>query len=308
MPLHPKARLFVQQIAEQGRPPWQEIPVDESRRLFASMKMTFGDGPDMASVEDHSFDGVPVRVFRPNKNTQVPVVMYFHGGGFVIGDLDTHDSLCRRLASASDCAVVAVHYRRAPEHPFPAAMDDCFAATSYISHRANELDLDETKIIVAGDSAGGNLATTVAIRARDEGGPALAGQVLIYPVIAPGYETESYRSFATGHGLTLETMKWFWDQYLGQVDLSSINQSYLFPSQGQLAGLPQAHVIVAEYDVLRDEGLDYAEQLKQAGVATTTMQYDGMLHGFVHFAGFFEVGMQAAADIGTVIRTMVGAE
>ena len=305
MPLHPKAKLFVDQIAQEGRPPWQEIPVEESRRLFGSMKATFGDGPEMAHVEDQSFDRVPVRIFRPTADESLPVVLYFHGGGFVIGDLDTHDSLCRRLAAASDCAVVAVHYRRAPEDPFPAAMDDCFAATHYVGKHASELGFDATKIVVAGDSAGGNLATTVALRARDEGGPGIAGQVLIYPVISVDYETGSYQQFATGHGLTLETMRWFWDQYLGDVDLDSINQTYLFPSKGQLEGLPPAHVIVAEYDVLRDEGLEYAEQLKTAGVHTTTMQYDGMLHGFVHFAGFFKDGMTAAQDIGNVIRKML---
>lgn len=305
MPLHPRAKLFVEQLAQQDRPGWHEMPISESRQIFSNLKGTFGRGPDLHRVEDRSLDGVPVRIYRPISDAASPVIMFFHGGGFVIGDLDTHDAVCRRLASESGCVVIAVDYRLAPEHPFPAAIDDCFTATSYVAKHATELSVEAERMIVCGDSAGGNLATTVALRARDAGGPMLCGQVLIYPVINPDYETGSYRLFATGHGLTLETMKWFWEQYMQGVEATDCDRAWAIPTLGKLAGLPPAHVVVAEYDVLRDEGLAYAKQLADAGVSTTTQQYDGMLHGFVHFAGFFEDGVTATQDVAQVIQDMV---
>lgn len=306
MPLHPKARMFVNQMAEQRRPAWQDIPIEEARRLFASMKGTFGVGPELPQVENHNFDGVPVRIYRPLTGRPLPVVMYFHGGGFVIGDLDTHDAVCRRLARESGFAVVSVDYRLAPEHRYPAAIEDSYKATRFAAEHAKELNFDASALMVAGDSAGGNLATAVCLKSRDLAGPAIRGQILIYPVIEPVFDTESYQLFASGHGLTLDTMEWFWTQYLHDVESVGGNVAYAIPTRADLSGLPRAHIVVAEYDVLRDEGFGYAAKLTSSGVVTSIKQYDGMLHGFVHFAGFFEDGVHATNEIADVIQQMAG--
>lgn len=306
MSLHPKAQIFINQLAEQDGPGWQDMPVAESRAVFSSLKGIFGTGPELAKIEVMRMSDVPVRVYRPTLEPKLPVVVFFHGGGFVLGDLDTHDAMCRRLSRTSGCVVVAVDYRLAPDHKFPAAHDDCFAVTKYVSEHADDLAVDAKRLIVTGDSAGGNLAATVCVRARDEKGPTICGQVLIYPVIEPNFETTSYQTFGTGHGLTRDSMRWFWQQYIDNTKTSTPAENpYAVPNKADVVGLPPAHVIVAEYDVLRDEGLDYASRLQSAGVSSSTKQYDGMLHGFVHFAGFFEDGVTATQDIGDVIRRMV---
>ncbi len=298
MALHPQAQTFVDQIAQQDRPGWHEMSPSEARVLFDEMKGIFGRGPELHSVEDRKNDlGVPVRVYRPNDARDLPVVVYFHGGGWVLGNIESHDAVCRNIAKSADAVVVSVEYRLAPEHKYPAAFDDAFSATQWVADHASDLGVDASRLVVAGDSAGGNLAAAVALKARDTGGPAIAKQVLIYPVIEPDFMTDSYLSCAEGHGLTRTTMQWFWDQYISGED----DRRYACLANANVENLPPAFVLTAEYDVLCDEGEKYAARMKAAGVDTTIKRYPGMLHGFVHFCGYFDDAKTAFDDIAKVI-------
>lgn len=301
MPLTQQAQLFLDIIAEKNPPPWEELSPQEGRETFDGFIDLFGEGPDLARVEDHTFPGdVNVRLYADDSDKPQPAVMYFHGGGWVLGNIQTHDALCRRIAKASGCTVISVDYGLAPENPFPKPLDDCYSATLAVADQASDIHIDSQRIAVAGDSAGGNLAAAVSIRARDHGGPAIKLQVLLYPVIEPGFETGSYQQFAESHGLTKENMKWFWEQYLGAQPagpLAAISRTETFE------GLPAAHVVTAEYDVLRDEGEAFAQQLIAAGVPTTSKCYDGNLHGFMHFAGMFDDGLMATQDIAEVLKS-----
>ena len=303
--VHPQVRSYLDALAAQNRPGWETLPPAAGRALFASLTGVFGEGPELYRVENRTIAGhVPVRVYWPSEDDHLPVVVYFHGGGWVLGNLDTHDSLCRRLACDSGCVVVAVDYRLAPDARFPAAFDDSFAATAYVSEHADEFHIDPARLVVAGDSAGGNLAAAVAIRAAEVGAPAIRSQVLIYPVVEPNFETPSYLAHAEGFGLSRRTMMWFWEQYLASEE--DALSHYAVPSRAaNLSQLPPAHVITAEYDVLLSEGESYAERLEAAGVATTIRRYDGMIHGFVHFSGVFDVGRQAVSDIAGHLRRVV---
>ena len=214
--------------------------------------------------------------------------MFFHGSGFVLCSLDTHDGMCRNLCAGAGCVVVSVDYRLAPEHKFPAGTEDCLHATRWAAAHAAELGADPARIAVGGDSAGATMAAVTAIRVRDEGGPALCGQLLLYPVTdyhTPG--TPSYEENAEGYGLTRDTMKWFWAHYLN--DASEGAHPHASPLRAaDLSGLPPALVITAEYDPLRDEGEFYAEKLRTAGVPAALSRYDGVNHGFMFWAGIVD--------------------
>ena len=243
----------------------------------------------VARVVDRTIPGpdgaLPVRVYTPEGSGPFPLLVVFHGSGFVICDLDTHDPLCRDLCARASSVVVSVDYRLAPEHRFPAASDDCLAATRWAAEHAAELRADPERIAVVGDSAGGNLAAVTALRLRDEGGPTLRAQVLVYPVT--DYHTPptpSYLENAKGRGLTRGVMIWFWKQYLA--DASEADDPRAAPLRApELRGLPPALVITAEYDVLRDEGERYAGRLEEAGVPAELTRYAGLRHGFVGLAG-----------------------
>lgn len=300
MTLHPQSQAFLD--ATRDAPRWNELPVDESRRRFGQLTELFGTGPELPSVTDHQIDDrIPVRIYRVDADESRPGVMYFHGGGWVIGDLDSHDTVCRRLAVASDCTVIAVDYRLAPEHTYPAALNDCYDATVRVFDQPETFGVTKGKLAVAGDSAGGHLAAGVCVRARDEHHPRLALQVLIYPIIDHSLETLSYEDFAEGFGLSREMMGWFWKQYVpGPLPE---DDPRLTPARAMnLGGLPPAHVVTAEYDVLRDEAESYAARLAKAGVPTTRQRYDGMLHGFIHFLNAYDDGDRAIGEIGQVIR------
>lgn len=307
MPLHPQSKWLLDQIAHENRAPWHELPPNRSRELFASFTSAFGNGPEVFQVEDQRLGDVPCRIYRPAAEADRPVIVYFHGGGWVIGNLDTHDSLCRRLAAETGFTVVAVDYRLAPEHKYPAAMDDAYNATRFIADHAADLKVNSNQLVVAGDSAGGNLAAAVSLRARDaDDWPRIKGQVLIYPVIDTDFQTSSYRQFGIGHGLTSVTMEWFWDQYLGQTNNGeNSDQRYAKLGTLDLQGLPPTHVITAEYDVLRDEGESFAAKAEAANVSTSLRRYDGMLHGFVHYAGVFDTAIEATRDIAEVVQKMI---
>jgi acetyl esterase len=243
----------------------------------------------VARAEQRSMEGpggpIALRIYTPSGSGPFPLMVFFHGSGFVLCSLDTHDGMCRNLCAGAGCVVASVDYRLAPEHKFPAGIDDCLHATRWAAAHAAEMAADPARIAVAGDSAGANMAAVTALRVRDEGGPALCGQLLLYPVTdyhTPG--TPSYRENAEGYGLTLETMKWFWAHYLN--DPSEGAHPHASPLRAaSLAGLPPALVVTAEYDPLRDEGELYAEALQRAGVPTVLSRYDGVNHGFMFWTG-----------------------
>jgi acetyl esterase len=244
-----------------------------------------------------------VRIYTPEGSGPFPLLVFFHGGGWVIGDLDGHDPLCRRLTNLVDCIVVSVDYRLAPEHPFPAAPRDCFAATQWVAQNAAQLQGDPARIAVGGDSAGGNLAAVVAQLARDQGGPALVFQALIYPATDLRMSTASIEENGKDYLLTKEDMIWFMQHYMkNEEDKSNPLASPLLAAN--LSNLPPALVITAEYDPLRDEDEQYGERLKEAGVPVQISRYDGAIHGFVSCGVMgIELGNQATAEIALALRS-----
>jgi len=240
------------------------------------------EGEPIAKVEDRKIPGpegdIPVRIYDPGGPGPKGVIAWYHGGGWVLGDLDGSDAGCRMLANASGCIVVSVDYRLAPEHKYPAAVDDCFAATKWIAANAASIGGDASRLAVGGDSAGGNLAAVVAQLAKAEGGPAIRFQLLIYPVTDYSYATASYKDNATGYLLTRESMEWFWDHYLkSAADGDNTKASPM--RAADLSGLPRALVVTCEFDPLRDEGEAYASKLAEAGVPTTAVRFNGQIHG-----------------------------
>jgi acetyl esterase len=307
MPLDPQARALLDQMASMGMPPFEKLPVPEARASIAALAAASGEPETVDRVDNRTVPGpageIPVRVYAPAGQQPLPVLVYFHGGGWVIGNLDTHDGTCRQLANAAGCMVVAVDYRLAPEHPFPAAPEDAYAVTRWVAANAAALGADPGRVAVGGDSAGGNLSAVVSLMARDRGGPSLAHQLLIYPATdAPGDARASYRDNAEGYFLTAAGMHWFWNHYhRGDV---GVRDPYACPIRARdLANLPPALVITAEYDPLRDEGEEYAARLRDAGVPVTLSRYDGMIHGFFGMAGLLDRARDAVAEAVAALRT-----
>ena len=323
MPLDPQVKTVMDQIAALNLPPHYEVGAVQAR-VNAALRPR-APGPEVALVEDRSVPGpagqVPVRVYRPEGPSArppstgsgrtgrveigtglLPAVVWFHGGGMVIGTLDTSDGLCRHLCVKVACVVVSVDYRLAPEHTFPAAPEDCYAVTKWVSENAVEVGVDATRIAVGGESAGGNLATVVAMMARDRGGPTLSQQTLLNPMTDHNFETASYHENAEGYSLTRKTMMWYWEQYLnGEAD---VGNPYAVPAASEdLSGLPPALLVVGEYDPLRDEGEAYAKQLQAAGVPTTCTRYDGVIHNFFLMPSTVEVATKAVAQISEALKS-----
>ena len=243
---------------------------------------------------------IPVRVYYPREAAQLPALVFFHGGGFVLGGLDSSDRTCRALANGSGCIVISVDYRLAPEHVFPAAADDAFAVTQYVAEHAADFGVDPTLLAVGGDSAGGTLATVTALRARDAGGPAIAFQLLVYPWVDFLDDSPSTREFAADHFLTAEAMAWFADFYLPPpIDR---RQAWVSPLHANLTGLPPAFVLTAECDPLRDQGEAFAERLKKAGVQTSAKRYEGMFHPFFSLGGIIDGAREAMADASQALK------
>lgn len=293
MPLDPQARAMLDEQPA-ADVPFDAIPVDLLREglndLFASTS-----GEPVAEIRDLAARGaeaeIPVRLYRSKQEGPLPGLVYFHGGGWVTGSLDSHDPLCRTLANRAGCAVVAVDYRLAPEHPFPAAPEDCFAALCWVAENAGSLGVFASRLAVAGDSAGGNLAAVTALLARERGGPELRHQILFYPAIARDFATGSYRDNAEGYFLTRAGMEFFWKSYLGS---DPDDDPRANPSRAKdLSGLAPASVVTAGFDPLRDEGEAYAAQLIGAGVPTELRRWDGQIHGFVSFPDRLDGGRQA---------------
>ncbi|MHB8574629.1 MAG: alpha/beta hydrolase [Dehalococcoidia bacterium] len=302
MPLDPQAKVLIDQMAALGLPPLHTLSAAEARAQMLARRAAMPAGASLAQVEDRTAPGpagaIPVRIYVPEGDGSLPVIAYFHGGGWVIGNIESHDWACRELAHASGCIVVSADYRLAPEHKFPAAAEDAYAATVWVAENASSFGGDATRLAVAGDSAGGNLAS---LMARDRGGPGLAFQLLIYPVTDFDLTTPSYSENAQGYSLTRDSMVWFWNQYLnGEHEAKHPHAS---PLQAEdLTGLPPALVITAEYDPLRDEGEKYAARLKAAGVAVTLTRYDGMIHGFFSMAHLLDKGRAAIDQSGAALR------
>jgi len=283
-----------------GLPPFESLSVEQAR-LQAIERSRAGKLPTLpvAAVADRTIPGpaseLPIRIYTPHGVGPFPLLVFFRGSGFVVCNLDTHDGTARNLCSAATCVVVSVDYRLAPENKFPAGLGDCYAATKWSAAHARELNGDASHIALAGDSAGGNLVAVTALRVRDQGGPVLCGQLMIYPVTdyySPGHP--SYIDNAEGYGLTAAGMKWFWNHYLNNA--VEANNPYASPLRADnLRGLPPALVITAEYDVLRDEGEAYARRLTEAGVPTKLTRYDGMHHGFFQMYGVVDKA-KAALD------------
>jgi acetyl esterase len=250
--------------------------------------------------------GIPVRVYRPSEESDLPVLVYLHGGGWAICSIETHDVTCRELANGAGCVVVSVEYRLAPEHRFPAAVEDCYAALGWVAGHAASLGGDPARLAVGGDSAGGNLAAVVALLARERGGPRLCHQLLVYPITDHAFDTTSYRENAEGPLLTRETMRGFWGLYLAREE-DGRNPLASPLRAPDLAGLPSAHVITAEYDPLRDEGEAYAKRLAAAGVPVVQRRYDGMIHGFFGFTAQIDRAGEAVADAARELRRGFGA-
>ncbi|MDE0659861.1 MAG: alpha/beta hydrolase [Gammaproteobacteria bacterium] len=306
MPLNPGYEEMLRQLAAIGGPPLTEMPVQAGREMFRAMQ---GAAPEVevGTVDDIKAGDVPARVYRPRGSGPFPVVMMFHGGGWVIGDLDTADCQSREVCTGTGALVVSVDYRLAPEHRFPAAAEDCYSATLWAAKHAAAYDGDAGSLAVAGDSAGGNLAAVVAQMARDRRGPAIAFQLLVYPVMdGVNFDRASYRDNADGYLLTAEAMHWFWDHYAPTLD--DRRHAYASPLlANDLSRLPPALVMTAEYDPLRDEGEDYARALATAGVDARFVRYDGFIHGFFAHTRTIDATREAMSDACVALRVAFNA-
>ncbi|MGW4326232.1 alpha/beta hydrolase [Nocardia sp. NPDC004573] len=308
MPLTPEAQAIVDAAgAAFPKLGTEVLDATEARRLLAARPAAPVDPIPVAEVWERRIPGpagapeVRVRIYRPASAAQAaPVVLFCHGGGFVICSLDSHDRFCRAMAVGADAIVVSVDYRQAPEHRCPAAAEDAYAALCWVAGHADALGGDPARLVVAGDSAGGNLAAVTALLARDRGGPEIARQLLLYPMLDPACATASYRENAEGYFTTAAHLRWYWRQYLGKHDGVD---PYANPLHAELSGLPPAHIVTAEYDPLRDEGEDYGRRLRQAGVAAEIHRYDGMFHGFMSMADHLPDAMRANAAAFSAIRT-----
>jgi acetyl esterase len=294
--MDPQVRAYLDAVAASGIPPVQELtPAEARRNAEVAAPLLAGPPPPLHRVEDRVIAGVPVRVYAPAAAGPLPVVTYFHGGGWVVCSLDTHDPVCRRMAAATPCLVVAVDYRLAPEHGFPAAVDDCWTVTSWLSANAGKLGGDRERLAVAGDSAGGNLAAVMAMRARDAG-IRLRHQLLVYPVTDCDLDTESSLANATGYGLTRDAMAWYWGHYVP--DPAARTHPDASPLRaGSLAGVAPATVVVCELDPLRDEGVAYARKLKAGGVPARISTYGGMIHGFIRMYAVIDRSQDLSDEI-----------
>ncbi len=297
MPLHPLAKAFLDERAALGVRPVNELSVDDARAQMIRVARAMGLGEPVDRVEDRVIPGpsgeIPIRVYAPHAHEALPILLYFHGGGWVVGNLDTVDQFCRTVANAGGCIVVSVNYRHAPEHKFPAAAEDAYAAVTWAGQHAAAVKGDPGRLAVSGTSAGGTLAAVAALVARERGTPPIRFQLLIVPVIDYNFDTASYRENAEGFGLTADAMRWYWRHYLPTP--GDGRHPHASPLRApSLRGLPPAFVLTAECDPLRDEGEAYAARLKAEGVPTTHKRYPGMVHGFQ--------GPEATADMARALR------
>jgi len=308
MPLDPQIEFVIGLVKKANAPEFWQLTPDQAREQYSLRVAKLAVKEPILRTEDRRIPGpgshIPIRIYTPREarpGEKLPVLLWFHGGGFVIGSIDTHDSVCRMLANQADCIVVSADYRLAPECKFPAAVADCEAALKWVALHAVEFGADPQAIGVGGDSAGANLATVVAILARDAGHPKIAFQLLIYPCAAPEPETPSHYKFAEGYVLSRNTITWFFRLYQrSRADSNDFRFAPLIADD--LANLPPALVLVAGYDPLRDEGVDYAKRLIEAGNRVRLVNYEGMIHGFILMGGAVDDAKRAVAESAQALR------
>jgi acetyl esterase len=304
MSLDPQTKFVLDQLAAAGAPPLESLTPEIARQAFV---MPHGEPEAVGRVEDRTIPGpatdIPVRVYYPKElKPENPALVFYHGGGWVVGNIDTHDDICRALTNYANCVTISVDYRLAPEHKFPAAVEDSYAAVQYVYDHAEDFQVDRTRIAVGGDSAGGNLAAVVTNLAKEKNSPAISFQLLIYPSTNAGGEpTVSMVENAQGYFLEKGTMEWFRDCYLNsEEDKQNPMVSPMLYEDFQ--GLPPALVITAEYDPLRDEGEAYAKKLAEAGVPVETIRFDGTIHGFVSMSAVISQGKVALKKSGEALK------
>ena len=309
--LDPDAAAVYKAFKEAGRPPYETVGHLKAREMYLAARVVSNpEPPELESAQPLSIPAphgaIPARIYTPKAlrktNGLAPCLVFYHGGGWVIGDLDSHDVVCRKLAHEGELIVVAIDYRLAPEHKFPAAVDDAMTAVKWIAANGKQLGIDASRLTVGGDSAGGNLAAVTAIAARDGDGPKLAGQLLIYPGTDLAMKHPSHSEPETSILLTHSVIKWFCNHYLGDAD---INDWRVSPSRAKtLAGLPPAYVITAGGDPLRDEGDEYAQRLKAAGVAVIYKHFPGQFHGFFTMGKLLPQANIAATEIAGWLKAL----
>ncbi len=311
MPLHPQATIFLNIVNNMQRTPLHELGATKAREAYAERPDDLAPTwVSVFAVEDRIIEqnslSIPIRVYTPHDSeAKLPVFIFYHGGGMVIGSIAGYDTLCRQLCMQSSCIVISVDYRLAPEHKFPAAVEDAYAAFEWIAKNARELNGDKHRIAIGGDSAGGNLAAAVTLLAKESHNQSILRsiqcQVLIYPATAPYANSESHHRYAKGYFLERDTVLWFHDSYLrSDEDRKDFRYAPLIAEN--LTGLPPALVIVAKYDTLRDESVAYANRLTRSGVDTTLVEYDGMFHPFVSLAGVLDDGKAAITEISNMLK------
>ena len=308
MALDPQVKALLEQAAALGSPAVNTVSPKEARALMEGRGVD--PGPGVYKVQNRGVPGpagdVPVRIYTPHGTGPFPILAWYHGGGWVLGNLNTTDVACRHLCNKAGCVVVSVDYRLAPEAKFPAAAEDCFAATKWAAENASEIGGHGGRLAVGGMSAGGNLAAAVSLMARDRGGPEIAHQLLVVPVTERNFETKSYRENAEGYALTRDAMIWYWDQYLGSE--ADEGNPYAAPMKASdLSGLPSAFIITGEYDPLRDEGEAYGARLAEAGVETKVKRYAGMFHLFFNLPTTLTKGAEAMRDASEGLKAALGA-
>jgi len=303
--LDPQISDVLRKAEESGAAPIESLTPEENRANYERIaKEQFGPVDEVFAVENRDADGVPVRIYRPIETSEPGrALVYFHGGGYVIGSIETHDGITRALAKRAETVVVSVDYRLAPEHPYPAALDDCWTATKWVIANAAGLGIDHARIGVGGDSVGGCLAAIVARRGRDAGTP-FAVQLLLYPTTTSHADALSYSRYQLGYGLTRDAMAWYWKQYIGESD-GRTNPDISPAALQDLRRLPRAIVITAEADVLRDEADSYAQRLSLASIETERYEYEGMIHGFLRMAGVVARSDKALDEISETLKTFL---
>lgn len=301
MPLHPDAQKFLDQRAQLGARDVVELSVADARKQSLHLA-ALTPGEHVARVRDLEIPGpygaIQLRLYSPQTDAaNLPIVVFFHGGGWVVGALETGDAVCRAWTNAAQCLVVAVNYHKAPEYKFPAAAEDAYAATKWVSAHASEIGGDAARLAVFGQSAGGNLAAVVSLMARDRSGPRIAFQIPWVPITDANFETASYRENATGYGLTRAGMLWFWNHYVNSAQ--DFNNPYAAPLRANdLSNLPPAFIVAAQYDPLREDAIAYANALRAAGNQVELRVYDGMIHAYL--------GAQAFHDAVNALRRTLG--
>ena len=305
MSLDPQVKEILEETAALGLPAYHDLSPTEARKQMLDLTPPVDPLLTVKRVEDRRIPGpggdIPIRLYYPSGDPPFAVLVYFHGGGWVIGDLDTHHGVCHALAKTSGCLVVSVDYRLAPEHCHPAAVEDAYTATNWVAENSDAIQADPDRFAVGGDSAGGHLAAVVALMARDRKRPRIDMQVLIYPITNYDFNTLSYIENKEGYLLTRDLMKWFWRHCIK--DEGEANHPYVSPLQAEnLSDLPPALIVTAEYDPLRDEGEAYGKRLQEAGVKVTLLRYPGMIHGFIRMTARLDKAKVAIDEIAGTLR------